>query len=172
MRNRILLISILALVLGLAFVLSHVERYEGSFIFVTQEKIYDPIGRVSDIYNQVTRNCSSVVTVPPDSQDWHSIQTVLSHLAEPKETPATPLVTMRDGDWFMVESNFSDLEPAIFLIEKHGQKLSVQSQAVWSGTPSPWLAGPAIRDFVQTKAPQAPANLIRCFQPTLEHFKS
>ena len=170
MRIRIFLVTALVLVLGLAYVLSHVERYEESVIFVTQENVYDPIGRVRDIYNQATRDCSSVVVVSPGSPDWISIQNVLSHLPEPNETPATLLVTMREGDWFMVESNFSDLEPAIFLIEKHEQTFTVMDQAVWSGTASPLRAGPEIRSFMQMNAPQAPANLIRCFQPTLKHF--
>jgi hypothetical protein len=170
LRRRIVLATVV--VLGLAYGLSHVERYENSFIYVTKDRAYDPLGISRDIYNQLSRDCSSVVTLSPQTEDWKAIQNLLSHLSEPKETPATPLTIMREGNWFLVESDFVQLEPAIFLIEKRNQGLAVSKDAIWSGTPGPWTPGPEIRKLMQAKSPQTPSSLIRCFKPTLAHFSS
>ena len=171
MRRRIVWATVIVLGFGLAYGLSHVERYESSFIYVTKDRAYDPLGISRDIYNQLSRDCSSVVTLSSQTEDWKTIQSLLSHLSEPKETP-TPLTIMREGNWFLVESDFVQLEPAIFLIEKRNQGLAMSKDAIWSGTPGPWKPGPEIRKFMQAKSPQTPSSLIRCFKPTLAHFSS
>lgn len=172
MNRGLFLGLVIALICTGAYALSHFERHEDSFIFVTKESVYDPLGVASDFYNRITRDCSTVSVVPSKSEDLNAIKNVLSHLKEPVATPAIPLSIMREGDWFIVESDFEQLEPAIFLLNKHGSNFDVLTTAIWSGTPAPWKPGPEIRKYMKAKAPEAPTSLIRCFEPTLEHFKS
>ena len=172
MTRHALLAASFGVVVAVGYGLSHFERYEDSFILAVDSAAYDPVGKVKDLYNRATRDCSTVSPISPQSEDWAAITYALSHMEEPMPAHATLLKVMRSGDWFMVESNFAQLEPAIFLLKRSGSSFKVQPQGVWSGTPAPWTPGPVIRAYLGSKVPDAPYALVRCFDPTLEHFKS
>lgn len=150
--------------------LSHFERYEHSVIFVTSSTVYDPLGNVQNFYNRMNRNCSAVVEVQRQSKEWLEIQSELSQMEEPYPAKANPLRVMRLGPWYMVESEFADLEPALFLLSRNEDKLHIHMQGTWSGTAAPWTPGPIIREYMQSKIPTAPRALIDCFEPSFGLF--
>lgn len=177
--RRITLISLLVAVLAVAGVgLSHFEKYEDDVIFVAGDQAYDPLGVARNLYNRVSRDCSAVVEVPRQSKEGLEIQAELSHMKDPYPTAATPLRIMRLGSWVIVESEFADLEPAIFVLSREqdqrlGQgKLHIHKEGTWSGTTAPLKPGPIIRAYMQRQIPMAPEALIRCFEPTLGHFSN
>lgn len=172
MRRSAIVAIVITIVAAAAYGLSHFEKYEHSVIFVTSSTVYDPFGNVKNFYNRISRDCSAVVEVQRQSKEWLEIKTELSHMKEPYPTEATPLRVMRQGSWYMVESEFSALEPAIFLLSQNEGKLQIHVQGIWSGTPAPWTPGPIIRKYMQSKVPTAPKALIGCFEPTLEHFSN
>lgn len=181
--RRITLVSLLVAVLAVAGVgLSHLERYEDTVIFVAGDKAYDPLGSARNVYNRVSRDCSAVVEVPRQSKAWREIRDELSHMKDPYPTAATPLRIMRLGSWTIAESEFADLEPAIFVLSQEqdqdrgpGQglgKLHIHTEGTWSGTTAPLKPGPIIRAYMRSQIPTAPEALIRCFEPTLGHFSN
>lgn len=175
--RRVTLVSLLVAVLAAAGVgLSHLERYEDSVIFVIGDKAYDPLGSARNVYNRVSRDCSSVVEVSRQSKAWREIRDELSQMKDPYPTAATPLRIMRMGSWTIAESEFADLEPAIFVLSQEQEqglgKLHIHREGTWSGTTAPLKPGPIIRAYMRKQIPTAPEALIRCFEPTLGHFSN
>lgn len=146
---------------------SHVERFEDSFIVVTDRGAYDPIGQVREWTNPLTRDCSSVSAVAPSSAGSRALALALS---QAKGQDARLLSASRSGNWYEVEVGFPKLEPAIFLVEARGGKLTVHGAAAWSGSTGPLEPGPVIRKYLARQVPDAPQALPKCFEPTLEQF--
>ena len=170
MRRSSIVTILIAVAAAAGYGLSHFEKYEHSVIFVTSSAAYDPLGNVQNLYNRMSRNCSAVVEVQRQSTEWLEIQSELSQMKEPYPTEANPLRVMRLGPWYMAESEFVDLEPALFLLSRNEGKLHIHMQGTWSGTAAPLTPGPIIREYMQSKIPTAPKELINCFDPTLGHF--
>lgn len=65
----------------------------------------------------------------------------------------------------MAQLQFSQLQDAVVLLHETPEGLSITPQGIWSGTTHPLHGGSFIRRYLRTQAPEAPADLIRCFDP-------
>jgi hypothetical protein len=66
------------------------------------------------------------------------------------------------GDWAIVEAEFDQAEPAIYLLKKETVDWKIRGD--WGGTPAPHKANPMIRRWLSKDAPDAPRDLVKCFE--------
>ena len=75
------------------------------------------------------------------------------------------------GTWLLAEVEFTELLPAVVLIEKADEQAAILPDAVWSGYTHPHLPAPFIRKFLIQKVDAPPLALINCFEPQSNSFK-
>lgn len=167
MRRRIVIAGLCTLIaIALLIYLTAHKGYEGYYWFVG-DRIVDPVGEYREYSNRITRDCSSVTNVKPDSRDWLLVQGELRRFF-PDSIPS-PWVVLKSGSWFLAESDFSNGEPGILLIESApgGARLV----GAYGGTAAPYKDAPIIRGYFLKEFPAAPRALIQCYDPVGPPFR-
>jgi hypothetical protein len=138
-------------------------------ILINPEKLYHKyapnihshIATVREASNRITRNCSSVVKIQPDSSDWKVVEAEFRSRL-PGAISTTRGILKRD-DWFMAEVELTDTTPMILLFTK--STASTPYLQGYSAAATDVVDPPAIRDFFLERIPAAPKDLIRCYDP-------
>lgn len=159
MRTRNKLAAGFVVVLGL-FALVFLRPYEGSWLIVTKDHVYDFVGPIRAGYTRLTRDCSSVSNLSPASAMWQPIRARLGEYGS--HSPATPRQILQVGNWYLSHSEFEMSEPGVVLLEQ--TSLGLQPRAEWSGSAAPFKDEPAMWEYLGKNAPQAPTSLIECFE--------
>ena len=73
--------------------------------------------------------------------------------------------------WTLVEVEFTDLLPAVVLIQTKEGKSFIVPTTVWSGYTKPWKSAPYIRKYIFNNAPGMPPALTNSFEPQSESFQ-
>jgi hypothetical protein len=95
----------------------------------------------------------------------------VQNFSPPDSQHARLLGMTRQADWGLAEFEFSNLNPAVVLLNITPERVSVVSGAIWSGTTAPWAAAPLIRRYISERAPQVTPELLACFEPAGAMFK-
>jgi hypothetical protein len=138
-----------------------VRPYEGSFIIVTENSVYDFIGPMQVAFTRATRTCHTVSSLAPLSVEWERVKARLSEVGS--RSPASPRQMLRQGAWYLAQSEFELSEPGVVLFEQTPGGLI--DRAEWGGTVAPFRDEPAIWDYLHKTALRAPNSLIQCFEP-------
>ena len=155
--------AVFALLIAGAVVLGAtiVERVDGSIIIATKNWHIDPIGEAKLRYTRLTRACDAIQTV--------SVQVARSAIEqsdidEPvRMSTPTPRFAVSQEGWILIETDLTNLEPAIVLLRPEAGKY--KKAASYSGTAAPFNDTQAIHEYLKQEAAGAPAQLIKCYEP-------
>jgi hypothetical protein len=144
-------------VLGALFV----ERVDDGFVISVGAYVVDPVGEAKLAYTRATRDCSSVQKA--------DTQSLLSALAssdlDPKLKAAqpSPRAGWKQDGWLLVEADFENLEPALFLVKQRLNQFEVL--ATYSGTAAPFNDIQFIHQYLVTQRRDVPLPLVNCYEP-------
>jgi hypothetical protein len=168
-------LSLLA-VTALGVIASHLEvqRYDDGYFLRIDGVPVDASGHASEALNRATRRCDAVAQRSPSDLSSDPSATAVKGLISDYSPPDSERLQLRQllslGPWFLAEVEFSDLQPAVILIEQNAQGLSIHNDSIWSGSTQPWVPGPWIRRYLRQRAPLAPPALWDCFDTTPSLF--
>lgn len=149
-----------------------VEAQDGRYFGVWQGSKHDVVGWLEDHSNQLSRNCSSVHQLAPDSPAAGQVLALIREYSPPDSRQAELISLQQQGNWLVAELNFAKLNPAVVLLQQDGEKLLLPERAVWSGSAAPWRPGPRIRSHLKASQPLSeslrepvPESLLACYEP-------
>ena len=131
----------------------------------------DALGAWADWRNRLTRQCSAVKALNDDAQATQMVSAVIRNISPPDSATARIQGLWRHGDWWLAETEFDQPLPAVVLLQQTPAGLQPVQGATWSGTTHPWRAAPLIRDYITRQAPQAPPDLLACFEARSAAFR-
>ncbi len=171
-KNRRVFVMVLLMVLA-AVIFEHFgwKRTENGPLLVVDEKAFDALGELSEQWNTWSSSCDQVVQLGPEDSVFKVAEENIKAYSPPQSRGAHVASAVRLGDWVLVEVEFAALLPAVVLLKRTDQTISIVPEAVWSGYTSPWKAAPFIRAYISSKAPGMPHELINCFKPQSVSFK-
>jgi hypothetical protein len=161
------------LLVGLAVAASHIgwtTRDNGTLMVLDGREI-DVAGIAADQWMHMTRNCNGVVRLKPADDNYQLAVKLISAYSPPHSTSVRLAGVWAKDQWLVAEAEFTDLLPAVVLIDATGVRARIVSNAVWSGYTKPWKAAPFIRDYLARQVPDLPLPLTRCFDPQSLSFK-
>jgi hypothetical protein len=140
-------------------------------LLVVDNQEFDFIGSIHNQWNRYTRSCNSVTRLSPSEEKYQIVQSLIENYSPPNSKFASIASAWSADAWTLVEVEFSDLLPAIVLIQTKGDQHFIVPNAVWSGYTKPWKSAPYIRKYIFNNAPGMPPALTNCFEPQSESFK-
>jgi hypothetical protein len=163
MPKRISLYVLLMVIVGV--LLSHfsLSQKENGLLLVVDGREVDAIGMAQEKWVRLTRNCERIHSVEPNALLYLEIQRNIQEYSPPSSETARIKSVLTSNDWSLTVVEFKDLLPAVLLLQHVDGKPRIVPNAIWSGETHPWLAAPFIRQYLKRKAPQAPAQLLECF---------
>jgi hypothetical protein len=143
-------IAILVITLVAVF-FQHIEwkSSENGTLLVIDNKEFDLLGSIDNQWNRFTRSCKTVTQLSPSQEKY--------------QTAAE--------DWVLVEVEFTDLLPAVVLIQTKENQSFIVPNAVWSGYTKPWKSAPYIRKYISKNGNGMPSSLTDCFEPQSQSFQ-
>lgn len=148
---------------GTALLHLRVESRDGRWLLLVDGVPRDPLGRLSERWLALTRDCSAVRTLQPADRDWPAAQQALAAYSPPDSRSARVVGLVALGPWRLAEARFDALEPAVVLLHEVSGRLQVREGAIWSGSTHPWNRAAFIRRYLAGRAPEAPAALLACY---------
>lgn len=156
------------------------ERRDDGWLLLAAGQPLDVRGAVATAWVHLTRDCSGVQPLQADRPEHHRAAAALRAYSPPDSASAEVLQMTAMGPWRLVEARFDTLAPVVVVVLDGGQYASAHSpnmpigsedrsvsvQAVWSGTTRPWDAAWRIRRFLGERAPDVPARLLACLDPS------
>jgi hypothetical protein len=158
--------SLLVLVVLLVVVpLSHlnIESSDDSWLVRVDGVPVDVPGLVSDTYSALTRSCSQVQALGPTDPRFASAQEVIRQESPPHSLSAQVVDLRQQGDWALAQVRFAELQSAVVLLQASGAGYAMSPVGVWSGSTHPHRPGPVVRRYLRSRVPQAPGDLVACF---------
>ncbi len=161
-------LSVLAMTaLGVTASHMEIEHVDERYLLRVDGVPVDVLGRVSATVNRLTRRCEAIAQPASEVSldDPLAIAAIREH-SPPDSRRLKLRQLLTSGPWLLAEVEFSELQPAVILLEKKTQGWVIPHHAIWSGSTHPWLAVPWIRNYLHQRAPQAPLALMACFEPS------
>ena len=110
-------------------------------------------------------DCSKVVHVATDSSEAQGIKKFLESFANKYQKEKSKLefrTIEKIGKWLIVEADFTNLEPGIFVLERTKKNYRVVTEFGGYVEEEPEKA---IRSYFLEKVPNAPKELFQCYNP-------
>jgi hypothetical protein len=148
-----------------------IELQDGAYFLSYQNKQHDVLGEFLNLTNAVLRRCGSVQDLDVNSPQADAAFSAIQNYSPPNSKDARLLGLQQQGPWLLAELEFSTLNPAVVLLTSAASSVRVVEGAIWSGTTAPWQSATLIRRYIQDRAPQAPPELMNCFDPAGALFK-
>jgi len=161
------------LIVGLAVAASHIgwtTRDNGTLMVLDGREI-DVAGIAADQWMHMTRNCNGVVRLQPADDNYQLAVKLISAYSPPHSASVRLAGVWAKDQWLVAEAEFTDLLPAVVLIEASGVQARIVRNAVWSGYTKPWKAAPFIREYLLRQEPDMPPSLTACFDPQSHSFQ-
>ena len=154
-------------------VVSHVRwvQADNGHLLELSGQPVDALGAWADWRNSLTRNCSAVLALHEDAPAVQSVSAVIRNISPPDSATARIQGLWRSGEWWLAETEFDQLLPAVVLLQQTPAGMQPVQGATWSGTTHPWRAAPLIRGYISQQAPTAPADLLACFEARSVAFR-
>ena len=111
-------------------------------------------------------DCSNVQHISKDSLIHNQIANfIVDTLTKRHDEPGCIEIRAIDqmNDWYIVEAEFKNLEPAIFVL--HKIKDTYKMVTLFGGSTAPEEPAPIIRKYFIEKVPNAPKELFNCYTP-------
>jgi hypothetical protein len=155
------------LLVALCVTFSHVSwrHQDNGALLVVDEREIDIMGLAQERWVSLRRNCQAVAPIHPPSKQYRDIHALIQAYSPPGSESARIASLISTEAWALAEVQFEELLPAVVLIRQTEGELKIIPNAIWSGETHPWQAAPYIRHYMATRAPQAPAQLLDCFEP-------
>ncbi len=159
---------------GIGLLFSHVRwiRLDERHLLEIYGRKVDLVGLMKDQVTALTRNCHAVTRLGSDHPDHQSALAAIRAYSLPHSETGQIISTWSSNDWLLIETEFTDLLPAVVTLSKQRGELHIVPHAVWSGSIQPWRAAPLIRDYIARQAPDVPPQLLACYEPQSKYFKN
>ena len=170
MKKHVALTLLVLTTLGVLNAHVDIERQDGAYFLSFQGKKHDVLGAFLNQTNAILRQCGSVHVLDANSPQAGDVLSAIQNFSPPDSRNARLLGLRQQGSWLLAELEFSTLNPAVVLLTSTPQGARIVEGAVWSGTTAPWQSANLIRRYIQDRAPQAPPELMDCFDPASALF--
>ena len=171
MKKHVALTLLVLTTLGVLKTHFDIERQDGGYFLSYQGKKHDVLGAFLNLTNSVLRQCREVQPIDIHSSSAKATLAAIQNFSPPDSHNASLLGLLQQDTWLLAELEFTTLNPAVVLLKTTPEKVSVVEGAVWSGTTAPWTSAPFIRRYIGDRAPQAPSELLKCFDPASQLFQ-
>jgi hypothetical protein len=165
MPRRISIYVLMLVILGVFLNHFSVSHKENGWLLLIDGREVDALGMAQENWVKLSRRCGRVTPVAPTSPQHSDIQKLIQAYSPPSSESAQIVRLLTMDDWLLVEVVFKELLPAVVLIDQSKGPPRIIPNAIWSGETHPWLAGPFIRHYLASKAPDAPVQLLQCYDP-------
>ena len=164
---------ILLPILSVLVLSSHVGwvRDDLGILLTVDERPIDVVGNFEDQLNRLFRSCRAVERLTTSNKQYQLAQRLIDAYSPPDSSHSKMASVWSMGTWLLAEVEFTELLPAVVLIEKADEQAAILPDAVWSGYTHPHLPAPFIRKFLIQKVDAPPLALINCFEPQSNSFK-
>ncbi len=146
-------------------------RDDLGLLITIDDRPIDVVGYFEDKLNTLTRNCGGVRRLNASNKQYQLAQSLIHDYSLPNSSNVNISSAWSMGSWILVEVEFTELLPAVVIIEKADSDAAIVPNAVWSGYTNPHLPAPFIRKFLSQKFNSPPLALINCFEPQSDTFK-
>jgi hypothetical protein len=140
---------------------TYIEKFDNGFIISIRDNIIDPIGEVKLAFTRVTRDCSGLAKLTLPSTKIESMKRTVDGPTADEKAVVRAAWTL--GNWAILETDFVNREPAIFLLE--GKSAHFKIRSVYGGTAAPFNDTQFIHEYFKRAAPNAPLSLVNCYEP-------
>lgn len=174
MKPHVALTALLLTLAGVTAAHLDIEPRDNGWLLLVDGRAHDVLGLANETWNRVLRRCGAVQPVGEGALHDAALAAVRSY-SPPDSASARLLQLRRDEGWLLAEVEFDRLFPAVVLLRQTAPADSaagpvpghwqIDDRAIWSGMTHPWKAAPLIRQYIGTRAPDAPARLLQCFEP-------
>ena len=171
MKKHVAITLLVLTTLGVLKAHVGIERQDGAYFLSYQGKQHDVLGAFLNQTNAVLRQCGSVQVIDINSPQADAALKAIQNYSPPDSNHARLLGLQQQGLWVLAELEFSTLNPAVALLTSDQPTARVVEDAIWSGSTAPWQSANLIRRYIQDRAPQAPKELMDCFDPANALFK-
>lgn len=169
MPKRISIYVLLAVTLGVVFSHFSVQQQENGPLLIVDGRPVDVLGMAQDRWVKLHRSCDGVQPLQVDSPAYAGLHQLIRAYSPPASESAQIVQALTTGKWSLLEVQFKTLLPAVVLVDQTGEVPRIIPNAVWSGQTHPWRPAPFVRQYISNKAPQAPSDLLDCFEPQLKN---
>ena len=151
----------------------HIELMttENGALLVVDNQEFDFIGSINNQWNRHTRSCNSVKRLLPAEAKYQLAQSLIENYSPPHSKFAMIASAWTAEEWILVEVEFTDLLPAVVLIQTKEHDSFIVPNAVWSGYTKPWKSAPYIRKYISNNGNGMPPSLTNCFDPQSQSFQ-
>jgi len=160
--RRVFILIFAAVIALTLFGLSFIEKVDDGYIVSFEHRVVDPVGEFKLAVTRNTRDCTHVLKYPANSAIVESLKTFID--GETAAEKSIPRVAWISGDWVLIETDFVNLEPAIFLLRSVRQSQYAVA-ATYGGTATPFNTVQSIHEYFHKVTSDAPAQLIDCYEP-------
>jgi len=166
MPRRISIYVLLLVMVGVFLSHFSVTPKENGVLLVVDGREIDAMGMLEEKWLRLTRNCERVHKIDPSAKQYLDIQKTIQAYSPPSSESAQIVSLLSTGEWSLAQVQFKALLPAVVLVHREAGEQIIVPNAIWSGETHPWLAAPYIRRYISGKVPQAPRQLLDCFEPS------
>lgn len=167
MKSRASLVLLLLLLVLVPLSHLEMEASDGSWLLRVDGVPVDVPGWAADTYSALTRSCSQVQATAPADQRFVAALEAIRRESPPQSLTAQLVDLRQQGDWLLAQARFTALQSAVVLLQASEAGYAIAPGGVWSGSTHPHRPGPVIRRFLRSRVPQAPGDLIDCFDDRL-----
>ncbi len=163
MKSRASLVLLVVLLVLVPLSHLEVEPADDSWLLRVTGVPVDVRGLVSDGYARMTRSCGQVHPLGPEDPRFASALQAIRQESPPQSLSAQLVDLRQQDDWLLAQARFAELHNAVVLLRASGAGYAIAPAGVWSGSTHPHRPGPLVRKFLRSRVPQAPVDLVDCF---------
>lgn len=171
MKKKAPVALLFATLVAVFFLHIELSTTENGTLLIVDNQEFDFMGSINIQWNRYTRSCNSVNRLLPSEEKYQIAQSLIENYSPPHSKFATIASAWSVDAWTLVEVEFTDLLPAVVLIQNTDNQHFIVPNAVWSGYTKPWKSAPFIRKYVSNNAPGMPPALTNCFEPQSQSFQ-
>lgn len=171
MKKKAPIALLLATLIAVLFLHIELTATSNGTLFVVDNQEIDFVGSINNQWNRYTRSCKSVTRLSPSEEKYQIAQSLIENYSPPQSKFATIASAWSADAWTLVEVEFTDLLPAVVLIQNKENQHFVVPNAVWSGYTKPWKSASHIRKYISSHATGMPPALTNCFDPQSQSFQ-
>ena len=164
-KNKASLVLLLLTLTSVIFL--HVEwtTSENGTLLVVDNQEIDLVGAMTNQWIRLTRNCAAVSQLQPTDAKYQRAKLLIKNYSPPNSESAQIAGAWTAGEWTLIEVEFTELLPAVVLIQTKENHSFIVPDAVWSGYTKPWKSAPFIRQYISKNRSDMPTALTDCFEP-------
>ena len=171
MKSRAALTLLVFLLLAVPISHLQLQQVDQRWLLDVDGRLVDVAGQWSDSLNRLLRDCKSVREVSAQEVTHVQAAKIIGQYSPPDSQALRLSGLWQRGDWLLAEVDFRRLAPAVVVLWHHQGAWQVQTAGVWSGLTHPHWPAFFIRQYLGRKIPQAPADLLACYDPSPKLFQ-